>query len=601
MPTPFGKGPLEGQQYIAYLDLSGGRNTKRDPHALDRNQLAISDNTWMPQGNTIQKRPGSISVPIVAVSVPGAISAGSTGSGVGASGMAEGRFFDVTALVVQGNDNFLYGAPMALPAASVGSPTWARIGAVSVGAGTIYAAQLYDPLKPSGSSDGTLFITDGLDTPKGWDGPGNPLLALPTINLPLKNGVNAPITPKYCASLFSSLFYAGEPTDPSMVYISNPFNPQLFTTNILVPTNTITQSSYIGAPVGRGDGVNGGNITGMLTMGGAMVVYKESSIYALTQVGVSGDMVWGTSIVSSSTGCVSPRSLVPFDTFHVFLGIDGIYTFNGTTTQRISDNNPDLFDGPTAQIQNRKTAIGVRDGLRYIIFFDNGSGQATSPGNTAIGYPCVAAWFDFGKPDADGLPAVGTWSGMNLDGVAPLRGAADLGNFAWVDALRDRVGVFNATVNGVPVYADFGQLYLVTVEGKADFMADVWPDEAPIDVKQVDSVHLLMSFPIIMDGQTYTFTTEVSYDQVNTFLATGQSSPIPNPGGWIFGSAIIGTSVIGYATATPAFQDIEIKQPNPAEGTIVQVQFTESSSNPWTTMGYLVLANRQRHTGSNSG
>lgn len=614
VPTPFGKGQIEGQQYIAYLDLAGGRNTKKDPHALDRNQLSISDNTWSAQGNTIGRRPGNISIGTISAAVLGNVSAGTTGSGVSAGGMVEGRFFDVTALVVQGGDRNLYAAPMQLPQNSTGVNSWSRIGTIS--GGTIAAAQLYDPpgvsVTPgSGSPDGTLFIVDGVDTPKGWNGPGNSVFALNTNNLPRKNGPNLPITPKYVATLFSSLFYAGEPTDPSMVYISDPFNPELFTTNLLIPTSGITTSTYIGAPVGRGDGVNGGDITGLAPMGGAMIVYKESSIYALTQVGILGNMDWGASIASSSVGCVSPRSLVAFDTFHVFLGIDGVYVFNGSTTQRISDNNPDLFDGSTAQIMNRKTAIGVRMGLRYLLYFDNGSGtsagggSAVSPGVTASGYACVGAWFDFSKIDADGLPTVGTISNMSVAGVAPLRGANDLGNFAWADALTDRVGLFNGTVTSggtmVPVYADFGSAYTVTVQGKADFMADVWPDEAPIDVKQVDSVHLLMSFPIIMAGQQYTFTTLVTYDQLNSFQASAMSQTIPSPSGFIVGFAVIGFAIIGSGVLTPAFQDVYIPQQQPAEGTIVQVQFFETSANPWTCMGYLVLANRQRHVGSNSG
>jgi hypothetical protein len=601
VPTPFGKGPLEGQIYVAYLDLSGGRNTKKDPHALDRNQLAVSDNTWMAQGNTIARRPGSISIPGISAGLFSAISAGSTGSGVGATGMVEGRFFDTTTLVVQGSNNQLYGVPLALPAASVGVNSWVSIGAISTG-GVIQAAQLYDPLS-SPSPDGTLFITDGIDTPKLWQGPGFVISPVPTINLPLKNNINAPITPKYCATLFSSLFYAGEPTDPSMVYISNPFNPQLFTTNILVPTNTITQSTYIGAPVGRGDGVNGGNITGLVPMGGGMIVYKESSIYALTQLGILGDMSWGASVMSSSVGCVSPRSLVAFDTFHVFLGIDGVYVFNGQGTIKVSSNNPDLFDGPTAQILNRQTAIGVRFGNRYLIFFDNGSGFATSPsvGGSPLGYACVGAWFDFDKVDADGLPAVGTLSNMNVGGIAPLRGAMDLGNFAWADAKQDRVAYFNATVNGAPVYADFGNVYTVTVQGKADFMADVWEDEGPEDVKQVDSVHLLMSFPIIMNNQTYAFTTLLTYDQFNTLQAIANVTLPQTISSAIVGTAVVGTAVLGLSANTPVYNHVYVPQPDPSEGTIVQVQFQESSANPWTCLGYLVLANRQRRVGHNSG
>ena len=146
--------------------------------------------------------------------------------------------------------------------------------------------------------------------------------------MPTKSdGSGKPITPAYIATLFDSLFYAGEPTDPSMLYISNPFLPEQFTENLVVPTASITGSSYIGLPVGRGDGIGGGINFGLAPMGSAMIVYKQSAIYAVTQLSIAGDSVWGSSIQSSSVGCMAPRSLVAFDTFHCFLGIDGVYTF----------------------------------------------------------------------------------------------------------------------------------------------------------------------------------------------------------------------------------------------------------------------------------
>jgi len=596
MPQPFNDGNLEAQQWVAYLDLSGGRNTKKDAHALARNELAVSDNTWMAQGNTIAKRPGSISMPGISAGAFGAISAGNTGLGVGFVGMVAGRFFDQTALVAQGSNNKLVGLPMNLPSISVATNSWVSIGSIS--GGTIAAAQLFDP-DPTNKNgpDGSLFIVDGVDTPKYWIGPGNPLTPVVSAQLPTKSdGSGKPITPKYVATLFSSLFYAGEQTDPSMVYISNPFRPQTFNQNLVATTGTITGSDYIGLPVGRGDGIGGGYITGLAPMGSAMLAYKESAIYALTQMGILGDSVWGASCVSASVGAVSPRSIIAFDTFQVFLGIDGVYTFDGQYTRKISSNNPDLFDGSTAQILNRNTAVGVRQGSRYLIFFDNGAGSGT-----ALGYPCAGAWFDFDKPDADGLPTVGTISNMNLGGVVALRGPNDLGNFVWADAVIDRIGLFEGTQSGFPVYSDFGGAFVTSVLGKADFFSDVWAGEAPEDVKSIDSIHLLMSFPINQSNQTYTFNGTVYYDQLMTQTSVGIPTALPSSGLATVGTAVVGTAIIGAAIGAPAFQHVPMYQPQPSSGYIVQFGFTEQSVYPWTSLGYLLLINRQRRVGTASG
>ena len=118
----------------------------------------------------------------------------------------------------------------------------------------------------------------------------------------------------------------------------------------------------------------------------------------------------------------------------------------GRTRGGSSENNPDLFDGPTALIYNRQTAVAVRYGSRYLIWFDAG-----------LGYPSNGVWFDFGKPDVDGYPTVGTISGMNVGGIAPLRGPQDTGNFAWADALVDRVSLFGGiNLSGLPSVIGLG-------------------------------------------------------------------------------------------------------------------------------------------------
>lgn len=595
-------GPLQPRQYVAYLDLSGGRNTRKDPHAIDRNQLTISDNTWMAQSNTIAKRPGSVYAKISSGTVSGgAISVGATGTGQPGTGMVEGRFAGLTALVVQSGQTLMM-APMTLPAVSVGVNQWVSIGRISSG-GTIQATQLFDPQNKNGP-DGTLFITTGVDVPLAVVGINQPLTPITYLNpnqIPTKaNGSGLPIVPKYCASLFSSLFYAGENTDPSMLYISDPFRPESFTENLVVPTGTITGSSYIGLPVGRGDGVGGGVITGLAPMGSAMIVYKQSAIYAVTQVGLIGDMAWGASVASSSVGCVSPRSIVPFDQFHCFLGIDGVYIFDGYQTTKISANNPDLFDGSFSTnvlCQNRRTAIGVRYGNRYMLFFDDGGGTSTP-----LGYCNRGVWFDFDKVDADGLPCVGTMSGFNVGGVAPLRGPSDVGNFAWCSATMDAVALFGGQPGGQVVFSDLGAAITTTLAAKADMMVEEYHDEAPLMLKTVDSIDLLMSMPFIQSGQEYTFNGTLTYDQANTGMSMGSAEPLgaDNPISLV-GQAVVGTATVSSVAQIPTYSYVYMPQPAPAAGNIIQFGWSETSAFPWTSLGFILYVNAQWKVGSQSG
>src|SRR5215469_65581 len=66
---------------VPYMDLGGGLNTRLDPHALARNELAISINIWPSYDNAISKRPGSKRFP-----------GSSVGSGQPGIALVEGRF-----------------------------------------------------------------------------------------------------------------------------------------------------------------------------------------------------------------------------------------------------------------------------------------------------------------------------------------------------------------------------------------------------------------------------------------------------------------------------------------------------------------------------
>ena len=563
------KGPFK----IYYADLGGGRNTRKDSHALSRNELSTSINTWMFAGSSLSKRPGS--APAITVS-------GATGSGAPIVGMDRARFGNITSIIAQSN-NTLY-------AARTTDTAYTNIGTTSGGATPIQVAQMYDPVL----SANTAFIVDGVDPPKTWKGPGFTTATVGTA--PLNHSGSATITPRYVATLNNCLWYAGEPTEPTGVYISDPNQPESFTFGGQLPG-----ASYIPYLIGYNDGVAGGDVTCIKPLGNAMIVYKQSAIYAFQYVGYYGDVgPWAVTLLSANTGAMSPRSVVDFDSFHAFQAIDGVYTVdlnglkkigNQDEARPISDNNPDLFDGPLAACLNRTNAVGVRFGAKYLLFYDNGGLLFPQQPNMAVplGYPNAGVWFDFLFHDADGLPCAGEIRGMNVNAVAPLRGPNDVGNFVWGSGSADLTGIFGS-LNG-----DFSQPIGVSISGKSDFFVDELGDSSPDSVKTCDNVALAISLvnPQINETLSFLFAITANYATAYDSTATTIPSPVFQGSGNIVGSAVVGTAVIGGGTGQQAFQIIRGFAQNNARGNVLQVSFQESSIYPWNTLGYIINVSSQ--------
>ena len=558
------KGPYK----VYYADLGGGRNTRKDQHALARNELAASINTWMFAGNTVGKRPGS---------TPAISTTGATGSGAPCKGMATARFGNVTSVIEQSN-NALYTARPGV------DTTYTNIGSIGGSANPIQVAQMYDPVLSANAA----FICNGVDVPKTWKGPGNSIATVGTA--PLNHSGSAMITPTCVATLNNSLWYAGEPTEPTAVYVSDPNTPESFTFGGQLPG-----ASYIAYFIGYNDGIAGGNITAMVPLGNAMIVFKQSAIYSFQYVGYYGDVgPWAIVLLSGTVGTNSPQSVVSFDTYLCFLGIDGVYTVdlqNGVSKRPISDNNPDLFDGPMAAILNRTNAVGVRYGSKYLLWYDNGGVLIPQQPNIAapLGYPNAGVWFDFLFKDADGLPCCGEIRNMPVAGVAPLRGPADTGNFIWGSGATDRLGLFGSQIG------DFAQPIGTIISGKSDFFKEELGDSSPDSVKTCDNVALAISLvnPQINETLNFLFAITANYAQVLDSTATTIPSPVFQGTGNVVGSAVVGTAVIGGGTGQQAFQIIRGYAQNNARGNVLQVSFQESSVYPWNTLGYVINVSSQ--------
>jgi hypothetical protein len=556
------------------MDLSGGLNTKKDPHALDRNQLAISTNTWLGTGNAVSKRPGN--------TFKFAATATSAYTGYGISSYFQTYGVQGTQILTQQIDGTI-----GIDGGFLGTM------ANNTSASPLQTAQMYDPQ----TGYNTVFLVDGHTTPQTIQLNGVTVALTPVItsgtNCPYNHTNTSPITPRYVTTAGFYLVYAGEPTEPTGVYISNPYYPQTF--NLSSTTTTgILPNPYIPYLVGFNDGVAGGNITGIRGLAdgsatGAIMVYKQAAVYRMNQVGFFGEMYWGETLVSSSVGCLAPQSIVAFDTFHCFLGIDGVYQTDGSTVRRISDNVPTFFDstlsGTQAAILNRATATAVRHGQRYIIFFDDGNGTST-----AAGYATLGVVFDFAKLDADGYPAVTTIRGMTPAAMVPLRGPLDDGNFYWIDALTTNVNKFGLGSS------DLGNAIQTTFYGKADFMIETFGPESPLCIKDLERVTLLLSSVAEVTSETLIFTCFVATDVLSSATGTVAAAIGPQyaslygiaPPAGIYGIArYIATGETGYNSLTITPQVF-------ASGRVMQVGFSESSIYPWTILGYIDYVARHR-------
>ncbi len=579
--TRFNEKAAPRNRIVPYLDLSGGLDTVTDDHALARNQLSRSVNCWYPYGKSLGKRPGSV-----------AYAGGATGSGMPCTGIGSGRFGGVTYVIVQ--------CGIHLYAATLSSMSFTSIGTMSVGAGPIQTAQMFEP----NSGLDTVFIVNGVDFPLVWQGPGHTVVAASTLatpNLPLNYLGSAVITPSVVTTYQNFLLYSGEKTKPTAIYVSNPEFPNNFTNPAsLNPVGS--DPNYNPYVVGANDGVNGGSITGLCTLEQGVVIFKQSATYSFILTGLYNDVVFYPQLLSRTIGTTATASIAPFDSYCCFLGLDGVYQASITNgVQQISQRVATFFDsslsGDVALITDRTLCVGVRHGGRYLIFFSSttSSGILNADG----------VWFDFTKPDAEGLPTCGEINGMAVAGAVSLRSGLDDGNIVWCDSQFDRVGKFGVgfadpNTNGVGFGAPITSLFM----GKADFMEDIFSGIGVLKAKEIKKVWLVLSLGGHMSSVDF------SGSLTFNFTWSGGLAKFPlNTEGSISATIAISGTTWGSNwgaliwNAGPSIVEpyvvIEADMPAGAQANNVQMIFTESSTNEWVVIGFLLEAlDRQVQQGS---
>lgn len=548
------------RRFIQYMDLSGGLNTKEDAHAIDRNQLAYSVNAWTGNDKTISKRPGTVAV---------VTTSGNTGTGSSGVAIAAARFNGTSYLLSQQGVNLRF--------AKLSDSSWTSVSTTLTSGGVMNTAQMFD----STTGFNQLFIVDGKDTPQMWRGPGYTSLVTVTTTsgyLPTNATGSGPITPAYVitAGNNSNLVYAGEPTAPSAVYVSDPFFPQQFNFSATA-TGPYSGGGYVPYTIGLNDGVNGGNITGLAKLGSTIVVFKETAIYFMQLQSFLGEMAWTTTCVNASVGCIASGSITSFDTFICFQSVDGTYTIAADgTTKQISYAVPGLFDntltGFVASCISPTTAVGVRAAQRYFLFYD--------AGNPAVGYPTAGIWYNFAVLDKNGLPTTGLISGMSVADAVQLQNQGDDGNFVWTSATGDKIGKFGLG------FSDYGSAITTEIYLKADMMTEEFGEDAPLRTKTLQNTWLYFAIPQTSNA-SLVFQLPVLTDYLNeTVASTSPTVTVTFPASGLWGTGLWGTMIWSSASGMQTQYVVTRAQGLQTNtGRVLQLGVLESSKYPWQLLG----------------
>lgn len=573
----------EQKVFVEYADPSGGLNTRRDIHALLRSQLSVSINGWPVHEGVVGKRPANTNYG----TANGATGMGGVGSNIVATRWVVGGV-STTYLLAQNGRNLSFMA--------AGGTSYTAISTtMGVGALKIHVAQMAD----AGVTQ--CFICNGVDLPWMWAGPSATTLTQTSVatGLPVNQGGVTGITPRFVTTVGNNsvLVYSGEKTSPTAVFISDAFKPQSFTQSSAA--TTVYPGSYQPYLIGYNDGVNGGAVTGITSLQGNIICYKESAIYRGQFVSVYSatyGFQWQT--VSSQVGMVAPESLVSFDTYNVFQSTDGVNYTDGYQVQSLSTNVPTFFDcslnGYPQLCLNDPVSVAVRIGERYCIWYDRGLPAA--PG-IAAGYPTSGIWFDMSQTDADGFPQTGEMHGalsqypftviMPVAGACSLNGPNDSGLFVWTNATADQVSLFGLG------FSEYGGAISTTFAGPADRFPQVAQDSSFFDFKHIHSARFAIAAALTSTTQL-TFNANFVTDFLTSNTASGLTPVIPGMGTSVFGVGVFGSAVFGASAESTVYAPVTIIPPSTADGRFIQTMIQESSTVQWNLLGYVLEVSYRR-------
>ncbi len=547
---------------IVIDDLSAGWSTRSFPHLIDERALYVADNVVFNRDGLISKRPGNV-----------AYGGGSGATGTGQPIMSLGRFYFGTPQVGQ----LIAHSGGVLFRGNDATGAFTQIGAGLSTTTPAAFTQMYDPDMMVGGSATpatVLFVADGKNVPHIFDGVSYVPVQTGTSGGSnfLPNGrAGNPLTPAYVTNWGEHLVYAGQPDEPTGLYISDALRPERFNGYPLLDSAGSAYTAYF--PAAR-DGTLG-VITGIYSVGPYLVIFFTSGIVTAYNTGTYGAFQYIFSTISRSTGCPAPRSIVPFEGFLVFFGGDRFYATDGQSVVALPDEIPSVYATSSqsafpSEMQQKTSVVGVRRGQQYWAAYDNvGTGRNSSI--VVFDQSANGGW-------TYGAQSGGAWSrwptGMPLSCGLECRGPGDANQLFWGSSVGDRIAQHD--VGG---YADFGAPIAMEIRGKAFFLdKPIWP-------KKLVGLYLVGAFPT--QGQQYT---DVVVGYVVTDAETDYAPPVMigvNPSGAAYGTLHYGSFT--YGASTQIIQATgKTYTAQPSIGRSVQPGMTESSINAFNLIGFVM-------------
>ena len=328
-----------------------------------------------------------------------------------------------------------------------GSETWVDITPVA-GALTGDVTDLVDHVRVFDGSTRRAIFTNGVDVPLVWDASMANALALDISDF---SGLTIV---KSLAFFYNHLIFAN--------YNDGSWHPQG-----IAWTNVNTLTDWTGGTSGLMTlGDLHGEILRMLPLGNSLVVYTRDSIGMIHYLG--GDYIYGSDLRVGNVRVASKNSIVDLGPFHVFLGEDNFYLFDGSMNVRAigDDIADDLRDTVDLETIRRCYAADDRINQRVLFFVGSESGKLDKVYVLEYNLSSSTMPFRWSKFEfQDEVSSASTWSRDSALSWANAKVAAD----GWDDV--DYVWSSTRTRGGFPGFV-YG-----TAAGEVFLLDDtVWED-----------------------------------------------------------------------------------------------------------------------------
>jgi len=566
--------PVKGQQNtsrVTIAELTGGLSTRAFPTLIPGNYLTVANNVRYYSDGLISKRPGNQN-----------FGSGNGAIGTGLPSQSGTRFYPASTvaasaapqLIVQSNGKLYRGNDI--------TGTFTQVASAFTFSNNCNYTQMFDPV----TQQIQLFVVDGAHVPVMVNAAGvgtqvSTGFGVGTNAFLPANPLGNPITPAYLCEFQYHLVYAGEPTDPTAIYISDALNPQNFNGYSITDTQAVNYTQYY--PGGRGGKY--GVITGIATVGQSLLIFFTNGIISMQNSGVYSATQYTFNVLSPSIGLKSPRSLIFMDYFVSWFGGDKFYATDGINfLSPIPDELPTVYSNTSTSafpplIKNNTTVMGDRRESQMIWTYDS-TGGGIIDSNVVFDMSAQGGW----SPGNNKGGAWAMWSGMPMEWAVECRGPGDNFQLFWGSSIADKIAQHDyvATIGASGGCSDFGQPISMEVRTKA-FLFDI-----PANPKTVQSMYIMCAFNALSMEYGVSIQPYIFFDNFQVLTVNQAQFNVPSVGA-IYGTGpVYGTGVL-YESESLSFQQTsKASMPGISQGLSVAPGIIETSIWPVNLYGFVV-------------